>query len=137
MMKTVSKILAIALGTAALCSCESREPDPQITTGNVISLMVDHGEVMTYDPFTWQSSHRNMSNVYRVFADDMSMQYKLICSAPIKAAGQEVNGRLEWTVNGHREIRENLSFTVQRMNKSGDTAWLWCRKQRIGVAVMK
>lgn len=137
-MKRLALTAAVLLGIAAFSSCTKEyDPAPEFVSGDTICLKVEGKTIHTYDPVSWQASYRTKTNQFRVFSDDNSSYYKLICSEKPQTEGQTVTATLAWASSSSSvQKRENVKLTVQRIDNATGTVWLWSPKSNIGVAVI-
>lgn len=134
-------IIISAFMMLALTSCEQKQEKPApdfVLEGDTVCLMVEDQTIHSYDPDSWQWSFREKAIKYRIFSDDMKNYYTLICSQKPTTVGQEVVADLKWGINGSQEeLREGLTFIVQRMDAQTGAIWLWCKNPSIGLTIIE
>ena len=98
-----------------------------------ICLRVKGTTVFTYAPLTCQMAFNRRNCEFRVHTDTMSDYYCVTLDAIPSAEGQKVDGKLCWTSTSSI-IRRDCTFRVEKVTSEGG-AYLWSRKDRIGVVV--
>ena len=129
--------IAVILSLTVLLSagCRKEEPvDEDFLAGNDIELKVGPTLIHRYDPLTWQLSFSRERLEYRVFDDNMSEYYTLVCSELPLEKDQKITGTLTWTTPRSSTTKKDLPFTVVKTDSQG-TIWLWNGKEKIGISV--
>ena len=119
--------------TALVSSCQGKV-DPAFVSSSDISLRVKDETVLTYDPLTWQASFNREKCEWGMHTDNMSDYWRVHLASVPTSEGQKARGSIEWTDNSSVNSRSDVTFTVEKTDRSGHL-WLWCRKERIGVVV--
>ena len=134
MRHTDSVIIALLfILCPVLTGCQGKV-DPEFVQSSTTGLQVREEIVFEYDPRTWQTSFNREKREFRVHTDNMSDYYVLSLDIVPTAYGQKAKGSLTWTSRSTLISKKGLTFTVEKMDRSG-RIWLWCRKEGIGVTV--
>lgn len=131
-MKTLKTALT-AIICLLLSGCQGKV-DPEFINSSTIGLQVKESVVFEYNPLTWQSSFNREKCEFRSHTDNMSDYYCLSLNMVPTGVGQKAKGDIEWTAKSNIASKTGLTFTVERMDRSG-RLWLWCKKERIGVTI--
>jgi len=127
-----------AMLTLTIASCQKHEPVPEFLDGSTISLNMGGKAIHTYNQDTWQSSFKEKAIQYRVFSDDMTNYYTLVCGQKPTEKGQQIIATLTWASGGAAaNSLSDLTFSVEQIDPDTGAIWLWCKKKSIGVAVIQ
>lgn len=127
-------ILTAVLLLAALSSCTGGKVDPDFVASTDFSLKVKDETVFTYDPLTCQVGFNREKCEFRVHTDNMSDYYCVTLRSVPTSEDQKVKGSVSWTSKSDIVTRNDLSFVVKKVDRTGKM-WLWCRKERIGAVI--
>ena len=130
--RTIIQTAAVCL-SMLLSGCQGKT-DPEFVSSTTVGLQVKGQVIFEYDPLTWQTAFNREKCLFRVHTDNMSDYYTLDLNLVPTAAGQKAKGDIEWTSKSSVLSRNGLTFTVEKMDRSGKI-WLWCRKEQIGAVV--
>lgn len=123
----------LALLLTIMTGCQGKV-DPEFIGSTTVGLQVKDEVVFEYDPLTWQTAFNRDKMEFRVHTDNMSDYYILSLNLVPTAVGQKAKGDIVWTSRSSIVSRKGISFTVEKMDRSGKL-WLWCRKEQIGATV--
>lgn len=123
----------LALLLTIMTGCQGKV-DPEFIGSTTVGLQVKGEVVFEYDPLTWQTAFNRDKMEFRVHTDNMSDYYILSLNLVPTAVGQKAKGDIVWTSRSSIVSRKGISFTVEKMDRSGKL-WLWCRKEQIGATV--
>ncbi len=119
---------------AAAVSCVRYDIDEILLPREDISLTIKGVEQFSYDPLTCQMSHNQTLNEFRVFDDKLSGWFIVRCDDIPSNEGQEVTVDLTWTASSSTKTMNDLTFRIEKIDKSGKI-WMWCRKKSIGIVI--
>lgn len=132
-IRRLSSVLSAAVMVMIAASCQGKV-DPEFISGETSGLKVKESVIHEYDPLAWQYSFNREKCEFRAHTDNMSDYYCLTLNCVPTSEGQKAKGSITWTSRSDVITRKGLTFSVERVDRSGHL-WLWCKKERIGAVV--
>ena len=134
-MKRALEILSVLLLAALLQGCShTAEPDEAFLASNDLCLIEKGHSIHVYDPIGCQLGFSRTKKEFRVHDDKMSDYYVLTLNKIPVSAGDKVKGTLRWSGPSGVTTRQDVVFTVEKMDGEG-RVWLWNSGKQIAVSV--
>ncbi len=118
----------------AAASCNRYDPDEILLPRNDVSMTMSGAEIFSFKPLTCQMSHNTSTNEFRVFNENLSEWFSVRCHERPSDGGQELKADLTWTSQNVTKTMKDLTFRIEKIDKSGQI-WMWCRQKSIGIVI--
>lgn len=126
-------ILAISF-LAAVTSCAKYDIDEVLLQRSEISMTWKSELQISYNPLTYQISHNEGRNEYRVHDDKIGNWFVVKCSEKPSYVGQKLSADVVWTTNSNIKHGDGLEFTVEKTDNTG-LVWMWNKSSKIGLVI--